>query len=646
MKQFRARLIFISILFGLGSLAIIARLFTIQVLDNKRYVERSKDQTQQRLILTANRGNILDRNSLKLATSIETDYSLKSQMVGIKLSNEKEPVRRVYPLGEIGGSVLGYIGADGYGLGGAEFLFDNYLRGEDGWIILQKDGRNHKYRKIGLPVKEPRKGCDVVLTIDSKIQKIVHAALKKTVTALNAKGGMCIVMDPNTGKVYAMANEPSFDPNHVSRYPLKQRKNKCISYVYEPGSTFKLVTAAAALQEQYFKEDYLLYGDNGVFRIYDQMIRDHSPFGYLTFSKALSYSSNVCFAKIASEIGNKTMFNYIRDFGFGTKTGIDLPGEEMGIVHPVRSWSGRTLVTVAIGQEISSTLLQMVLPFAVVANGGILINPRICEKVIDNQDKIVDSAECKMVRRVLSEQVAARLRIMLRDVVDNGTGKNARIEGVSVAGKTGTSQKPDSGTYSKTRNWSSFIGFTPVENPLLLCGVVIDEPAGGEMGGAVAAPVFRDIITQIISHPDLEFAQKILENKSVPVQHENRYQNLPVLCGKTRNEAGALLDSLDIEFEFLGNGNRIVFHLPADGYFIGKNGKLVLYTDTQTTDDSRQPRVPDCVGKDLRDAINIISIEGFKPFVIGCGTVKKQMPVQGTVVRSAEICTLYCSFES
>jgi cell division protein FtsI/penicillin-binding protein 2 len=645
MNQFRARLIFISIIFVLGGMAIVTRLFTIQVLDSKRYVERSKDQTQQRLILTANRGNILDRNCSELATSIENDFVVNSQMTGIKLSNEKQSVKRVYPIGEIGGSVLGYIGADGYGLGGVEFIFDNYLRGEDGWIILQKDGRNHKYRKIGLPVKEPRKGYDVVLTIDSKIQKIVHAALKKSVTVLNAKGGMCIVMDPKNGKVFAMANEPSFNPNHASSYPLDQRKNKCISYVYEPGSTFKLITAAAALQEKCFKEDDLLYGDNGVFRIYDQMIRDHSPFGYLTFSKALSYSSNVCFAKIASKIGNKTMFNYTRNFGFGTKTGIDLPGEEEGILHPVRSWSGRTLVTMAIGQEISSTLLQMVLPFAAVANGGILINPLVYEKIVDNRGDIIDSAECKVVRRVLSEQVAARLRIMLKDVVENGTGKNARIEGITVAGKTGTSQKPDSGTYSQTSNWSSFIGFAPVENPLLLCGVVIDEPAGGEMGGAAAAPVFRNILTQIISHPDLEFAQKILKNKPVPVPDKNRHQRLPVLCGKTRREAESLLDSLNIKYEFSGNGNHVVFHLPAEGYFIDKSEKLVLYTDKQKPQDG-QMKVPDCIGKDLRDAINLISIEGFKPFAIGCGIVKKQTPIGGSVVRSTEICTLYCSFES
>lgn len=645
MNQFRARLIFISIFFILGGIAIITRLFIIQVLDSRRYVERSKDQTQQRLILTANRGNILDRNCSKLATSIETNLSLKSQMAGIKLGNGKQPVKRVYPLGEIGGSVLGYIGADGYGLGGVEFIFDNYLRGEDGWIILQKDGRNHRYRKIGLPVKEPRKGYDVILTIDSKIQKIVHAALKKCVNALNAKGGMCVVMDPNTGKVFAMANEPSFNPNYVSRYPLDQRKNKCISYVYEPGSTFKLITAAAALQEKCFKEDDLLYGDNGVFKIYDQMIRDHTPFGYLSFSKALSYSSNVCFAKIASKIGNKTMFNYTRNFGFGTKTGIELPGEEEGIVHPVRSWSGRTLVTMAIGQEISSTLLQMVLPFAAVANGGILISPLIYEKIIDNKGNVIDSAECKVVRRVLSEQIAARLRIMLKDVVENGTGKNARIEGITVAGKTGTSQKVDSGTYSQTRNWSSFIGFAPVENPLLLCGVVIDEPADGEMGGAAAAPLFRNILTQIISHPDLEFAQKILKNKPIPLPDEKRHQRLPVLCGKTRREAENLLDSLNIKYEFSGNGNHVVFHLPAEGNFIDKNVKLVLYTDKQKPENGHL-RVPNCIGKDLRDAINIISIEGFKPFAVGCGTVKKQTPVGGSVVRSTEICTLYCSFES
>ena len=246
---------------------------------------------------------------------------------------------------------------------------------------------------------------------------------------------MCIVMDPSNGKILAMVNEPSFNPNFPSNYSMISRQNKCISNVYEPGSTFKIITAAAALQDNIMKEQDLIYGNKGVFEIYHQVIRDHSPYGYLTFENALAYSSNVCFAKISNDVGNERLYRFTRDFGFGEKCGVELPGEEAGILHPVKSWSGRTRVTMAMGQEISVTLLQMILPFAAVANGGVLVSPEICEKIVNTDNEVVKSFKYRPVRRVLSEDVAQRLKSMMKKVVDSGTGKNAAIEGVSVAGK-------------------------------------------------------------------------------------------------------------------------------------------------------------------------------------------------------------------
>ncbi|NLE01308.1 MAG: penicillin-binding protein 2, partial [Fibrobacter sp.] len=438
MGQFRARLSLIIIILGLGGLSVVTRLFVVQVLENKRYAERSRDQTETRRMLSARRGAILDRNGVVLASSVENAGFIKPVDLGLnpKKTESQSQIRRVYPLGPAAGALLGYVGTDGYGLSGIEYAFDNTLRGEDGWIILQKDGRNQKYRKLGLPSKEPVNGNNIYLTIDNNVQKIAQNVLRQTVNSLEAKGGMCIIMDPVSGRILAMANEPSFDPNIPGNFSGSQRQNKCIGAVYEPGSTFKLVTAAAAMQEKIKSEQDIIYGNNGVFEIYKQTIRDHNPYGNLTFSKALSYSSNVCFAKIASEIGNDKLYRYIRDFGFGTKTEIDLPGEESGIVHPIKSWSGRSLVTIAMGQEISVTLLQMLMPFAVVANGGILVKPAICEKIINQKNEIIESMRFQPVRRVISEDVASRLRMMLKSVVEDGTGKNARIEGISVAGKT------------------------------------------------------------------------------------------------------------------------------------------------------------------------------------------------------------------
>jgi cell division protein FtsI/penicillin-binding protein 2 len=647
-NQFRIRLLFLSIILGAGAVLVAARLFSVQVLEYKRYEARSRDQTQKRKIVVAKRGTIRDRNGNALAVSMDAPIDVKSEMLGVATKKaDKAAVKRVYPLGDIAGSVLGYVGRDGYGLGGVELSFDKYLRGEDGWEIQKKDGRNHQYKKIGLPSREPRDGFDCYLTIDNNIQKIVQTVLKQTVESSKAIGGMCVVMDPSTGKILAMANEPNFNPNVPSVYSLTQRQNSCISSVYEPGSTFKLVTSSIAIEENVFKEDDILYGNNGSFEIYNQVIRDHSPYGYLTFAKALAVSSNVCFAKISNEIGNDRMYRYTRDFGFGCKTGLSLPGEEVGIVHSIKDWSGRTRVTMAMGQELSVTLLQMASAFSVVANKGVLLEPQICEKIVDTKGNDVVTFDVKPVRKVISEESAHRVAKMLQKVVSEGTGKNAAIEGIDVAGKTGTSQKPDSGSYSKIRGWSSFIGFVPVENPMLLCAVVIDEPAGGEMGGVVAAPAFRKIMQQVITHPELEYAGKCIKQNSAPaVQPDSSGKvQLPVICGKSKDSAVTLLTEMSVKYRVEGPGNTVIRQYPKAGAVMQLNDTVTIYCENAPTAGSAVTSIPDFTGMDLRDAIKLMGVEGLKPFAVGSGVVRRQKPLSGTSIRPAEVCTLYCSFD-
>jgi hypothetical protein len=420
-----------------------------------------------------------------------------------------------------------------------------------------------------------------------------------------------------------------------------------VSSVYEPGSTYKVFTASIALQENIFKENDLIYGNNGSFEIYNQVIRDHVAYGYLTFAKALAYSSNVCFAKISNEIGDDRFYRYTRDFGFGSRTGISLPGEEVGIVHPVRNWSGRTRVTMAMGQELSVTPLQMTLAFAAVANGGVLLTPQICEKVVDLKGNVVAGDEYKPVRRIITAETSRRLRTMMKLVVEDGTGKNAAIEGVEVAGKTGTSQKPDSGSYSKLRGWSSFIGFAPVHDPQLLCAVIIDEPAGGEMGGTVGAPAFKKIMLQIIGHPELDYAGKFIKKEIAPLTPDKQVDKkaMPLICGKEKQDAVRVLESIKAKFRFVGEGNRVVRQYPSTGTPLAGTDTIVAYCEPAGTESDNKTAIPDCVGKDLRDAINLISIEGLKPYAVGGGVVKKQKPLAGTLIKNADVCTLYCSFE-
>jgi len=639
------RLIIVAALLAACLLVIVGRLFTIQIVEGKKWVDKSIRQVQQRRIIPAKRGDIYDRRGRQLATSVPGRMALNLDMVGVEAGGQAV-LQRVYPMGDVAGPVLGYIGRDGYGFDGIEYTFDHYLRGEDGWEMAHRDGKQRTYSKIGLPGKEPQDGSDVYLTIDLNLQKIVQSVLKQTVGALNAKGAMAIVMDPYTGKILAMANEPSFNPNVPLSFPLADRQNRCVSTVYEPGSTFKAITAAIALQEKMLNETDLIDGNNGVYEIYGQVIRDDSPQGMITFTRALAVSSNVCFAQAASGFTNDMFYRYSRDFGFGAKTGITLPGEEEGILHPVRSWSGRTRVTMAMGYEVSATFLQMMMAYASIVNGGVLLSPIIYEKIEKKNGTTVQSSEVRAVRQVMSAETAARLRRMMKVVVDSGTARHAAVQGLAVAGKTGTSRKPEAGGYSRTRHWSSFIGFIPVESPVLLCGIVIDEPTGATGGGAVAAPAFRKIMTQAIAHPELEFSDKVLRRGVIARDSaENRQIRVPKVTGRTRKTATAHLDSIKIGFMFVGDGDVIRHQTPAAGSFMGNwPGDIVLYTDERDfTADSTARVVPDGVGKDLRDAFNLFNTHGIPVYAVGGGVVKRQSIAAGELLTTSAVCTLYGS---
>ncbi|KMQ53044.1 Cell division protein FtsI [Peptidoglycan synthetase] [Chitinispirillum alkaliphilum] len=644
MNQFKVRLIFVCVLFTLLGLVMVSRLFAIQILEGERYAMRSRAQAQQRRELIARRGAIKDRNGRVLAASTQDRLSVNMNVLGAE-SDELTTVSRIYPNGDVAGPLLGYIGRDGYGLAGVEFSFDYYLRGENGWTIIHRDGHNHSYRKIGLPEKEPVDGSDVYLTIDLEIQKTVQSVLSQTVSELNAKGGMAIVIDPRSGKILAMVNEPSFNPNLPSRYPLSSRKNRCLGVIYEPGSTFKVVTAAAALQEGLITAQDTIDGNQGVYRIHNEVIRDIVPRGKITFAEAMSYSSNVCFAKTANMLGNERFFRYAKNFGMGVRTGVDLPGEEEGILHPVRSWSGRTRATMAIGYEVSATLLQMMMPFASVANGGILVTPMIYERVVAHDGSEVKTARYKPVRRVVSEEVSRELRDMLRKAVVEGTGRNADVPGISVAGKTGTSRKSGIGGYAENLYWSSFIGFAPADDPVLLCGIVIDEPGGGEMGGAAAAPAFRKIMTQIISNPRLDYARKILRHPVISEDEKNQPFRVGEYVGASIESVKADLDKTEVSVLVIGTGDYVRYQSPAAGSLIERDGEVILFVNRVAEEEPSEKLVPNLVGRDMRDAFNVLNLKGINSVVVGGGRVKRQVPAPGAFFGENQACTLFCAFE-
>jgi cell division protein FtsI/penicillin-binding protein 2 len=607
MNRFRVRLQFMGLLFTLAGLAVAGRLFIVQVVRGPELAERSRSQSQERCIVPARRGDIRDRCGRILSADTQGDLSLTVDLLGAAAPGGPLPVKRAYPLGTAAGPLTGCIGRDGYGLSGIEYSYDKFLRGEDGWTIVQRDGRNHRYREIGLPSKEPKAGASVYLTIDAEIQTLVYDVVKESVAELHAHGGRCIVMDPASGRILAMVNEPSFDPGASGGYPLERQQNGCVNAIFEPGSTFKIVTASAALQEKVKKEDDILDGNNGSFIVCREPIRDHEPFGKLTFAQALAYSSNICFAKIGMALGAERLYRYAQDFGFGERSGIDLPGEEKGILHPVNTWSGRTLATMAFGQEVSVTLLQMMAAYATVANGGVLVKPQIVEKIVADDGSVVRQVSVQPVRRVVSGETARRLCVLLKGVVDSGTGKKAAIADIPVAGKTGTAQKLDGKSYSKTRSWASFIGFLPSDHPILLCGVVIDEPANNLMGGTAAAPAFRKIMTQIIGRPGLDYAERVLHYRKDPAHDAASGTSVAAALPLPQQKSGG-------------------FDTAATAREVG--GLLV----------------PEVCGRDARDAINLVKMQGLEPYVVGSGIVCRQNPPAGMRFEAAHACTLICAY--
>jgi cell division protein FtsI/penicillin-binding protein 2 len=631
------------VLFLIAAGIIIGRLTVIQIVKGEQYAALSKTQSVERKIVPAPRGRLLDRQGEVMAKAIEGALSVatndatagharvavSSSGVSLQGATKEAYRRRVYPMSEVTGAFCGYVGRDGYGLGGLEYAMDEYLRGENGWTIMRCDGRNNTYASVAAPHRLPTAGCDVYTTIQADIQRIAHNVLREAVEDCGAQGGMCVVMDPYTGEVLAMTEMPAFDPNRAMHYPRTVRQCRNVGYNYEPGSTFKVVTAAAALETGTITPDQTIDGDQGRYQIYNDVITDRKPFGVLSFTEALAYSCNVCFAKAGDRLGNETLYRFFREFGFGAKTGIQLPGEEKGQLKPVQRWSGRTGVTMSIGQGLSVTLMQMMSAFCCVANGGVLMKPTIVHTIEDVDGKEHYRAEPVRVRRVISERTAQQLRLMMRQVVTRGTGRHAAIRNVTIAGKTGTSQKYDAelGKYSNTKCWASFIGFAPLHRPRLVCGVVIDEPAEGQGGGVVAAPAFKKIMAQILSNPDLQYAEAIID-ASTPRPASGGNTAAATATAKRRQTDASTVLSLATRSSRTREG------VQEDG---------IRRVQRPDKDSVSVVEMPDCIGKSVRNSVNEINIRGLVPFLSGTGAhVVRQIPSPGQAIQKTSICTLYC----
>ncbi|MFI5007218.1 MAG: penicillin-binding protein [Solirubrobacterales bacterium] len=544
-RMTRLRLMLLALSISLWALVITIRLFHVQVLARSFYEHQGARQSERTINLDPRRGAILDRDGKPLAVSVDAEsiYAVPQdienptttaralagaleldaaerkdlashlqksrafvwvrrkvdprtaqrvralQLDGIGFLTEN---RRYYPKRELASQVLGYVGLDNTGMSGIEYAFEELIRGRAAKVVVHTDARR---RPVGHTEKPSTEGHTVVLTLDESIQHAAERELERALAETQAVGAVAIVLDPFTGEVLAMANRPGFNPNRFAASPSGRWRNRAVTDAYEPGSIFKIVTAAAGLQERVVEPGEILDCGHGVIDIAGVRINDHAVFDRLTFKDAVVHSSDIGMIRVGQRVGRESFNRYMRDFGFGVPSGVELPGESSGLLRPTGKWSALSLPSMSFGQEVGVTALQMAMAAAAVANGGYLMKPLVVRRVEDAEGRVVKEMKPVVVRRVLQPETVDVLTDILKEVVKSGTGRNAVIPGFVVAGKTGTAQKLDaSGHYSMIDHVASFVGFTPASHPALLILVSLDTPRGlRNQGGDVAAPVFARI---------------------------------------------------------------------------------------------------------------------------------------------------------
>jgi len=435
---------------------------------------------------------------IKENLSLETMQEIKAmQLPGVGFV---QGLQRNYPEGKMACHVLGVVGKDGKGLEGVELLYNDYLTGKKIQALKVRDGRG---REVADKFVDPEnfRGADVYLTIDRNLQFIAEQEIEKVWLDSKAKKAIVIIQDPNTGELLAVASRPAFDPGDFAGM-TNSLKNPAICDILEPGSTFKLVTAAAALEEKVVNPCENIWCEEGKYTVYDHTIRDHEKQGFLNLCGIMECSSNIGMAKVGQRLGKDRLFNHIRQFGFAGLTGVDLPGEARGLLRQPEKWSGLSLPIISFGQEIGVTAIQVINAYSSIINGGCLLEPKIVRQIKNAEGEIVYSSEKRVVRRVVSPQNAELLKKILVSVVEKGTGQLAKVPGYSIGGKTGTAQKRDpvTGKYSTTRYVASFCGGVPMSDPKLTILVILDEPQGDYWASSRTAPVFGKIASRAVRY--------------------------------------------------------------------------------------------------------------------------------------------------
>ncbi len=647
--------------------ALFGRLSYLQLFKHGEYLARAQRQQQRTIEITPKRGIIYDRNLRALAMSVPAksafavpaeiaDESLAARLlsgvlgvpqdaletrmgssrsfvwISRKLPPEKveaiealnlkgiyfqDENQRFYPKRDLAAHVLGFVDPDEKGLAGIEYELDSQIRSKSEKIVVMADARQ-RWFDGGEAQRE--RGANVVLTLDEKIQYMAQRELLAAIEKTHALAGSVIVMNPNSGEILAMANWPRFNPNVASEAPAESRMNRAVSALYEPGSTFKVITLAAAFDQDITRPNEVFDCENGAIYIAGHRIRDHKPFGLLNVADILAQSSDVGAIKIAVRLGAPKFYEYIRAFGFGTPTGVDLPGESRGLLHRLENWSAISIGSVSMGQEIGVTPIQLVTAVSAIANGGLLIKPHVVQQIKHGEQVLPVPASLSAAepKRVIRPETAATLRRLMEGVVLRGTGKLAHLDGWTAAGKTGSAQKIDAATgrYSPTQLIASFTGFAPINNPAVTILISLDSPVGLREGGQVAAPVFKRIAEQVLSYLDVP--------RDVPL---NPRLIQAAYKRQMAGEATALEDFSPTDFSGQPDAP------PAASNLAEPERKSQAPEVAMAADEGGDISVPDFSGKTMREVTERCLRLGLEPLLVGSNLAVEQHPEAGTQVR-------------
>jgi cell division protein FtsI (penicillin-binding protein 3) len=711
-----SRLYFLGAMLLFWCVAICGRLIYLQIFRYGSFVKQAEHQQQREIPLSAKRGVIYDRAGHELAMSVLVDsaFAVPSEVkdlptavslitritgedrnvvladcrnhrtfcwVARKADDEtierikslslqgihfqKEP-KRFYPARDLAAQVVGTVGMEDSGQSGIEHAFDNELRGRAGKMFISVDARRQWFSDVE---KQPEAGESLVLTIDKNIQYIAEKELDQAIHDTQAISGTVIVENPHTGEILALANRPTFNPNLRKQITPTALTNRAVSYVYEPGSTFKLVTISAALEEKLTNPDEVFDCQMGSIVYNGMRIRDSKPHGLLPVWGVLAESSDVGAIKIALRLGEDRFYKYIRAYGFGQQTGIELPGETRGLTKPVSRWSKVSIAAISMGQEIGISPLQLAGLVSTFANDGVWVAPRIVTGKVEPQGTPQTVAfHPGASRRVISSYTAAQMRAMMQKVVLKGTGRKAILEGYTSAGKTGTAQKvdPATGAYSKTKYIGSFAGFAPINNPQIVVAVILDSAVGLHQGGQVSAPVFRRVTQQVLEYLHTPHDLPLAPNHQLLLAQAKMKDN--DLEEGTPDHPGEPLETAEMNGDAAQSGKASVARVPlglAQGRFTpapaGSEGNVMQaamrqsetvqgaanqsdQTPAMSPEQLNLPatgtvvldveqggiEVPSFIGKTVRGAVEAAQDAGLELEAVGSGVARQQTPVAGT----------------